>query len=409
MTPSLASRLAGLACAVGLSLASWGARADDWPQYRGTSRDGRSAEKISQAWPAGGPKVLWRKALGTGYSGIAVVAGKAYTLFGSGGDEVLAAYEAATGKELWRVRLDRDRNDEMGSGPRSTPTVDGDLVFALGASGKLYAVDAKTGAQKWRKDLVTEFEARVPQWGISTVPIVEGDLLLVDVGGRRNCSLVAFEKATGKVRWTVETDKPGYSTPIALTFEGVRQALFFTGSSLVSVAPATGQVYWRVPWETSYDVNAAAPVFIAPDKVFISSSYDKGAQVLRMKKEGAGVAVEQLWRSRVMKNHFNSSVLVDGVLYGFDDATLKAIDAVTGEERWKARGYGKGSLLWADGHLLVLSDQGELGLVEATPQAFREKVRVAVVKGKTWTMPTLAEGRLYVRTEAELVVLDLKA
>lgn len=392
-----------------LALGALAVGAEDWPQYRGAARDGRSGEKIAKAWPATGPKVLWRTALGTGYSGVTVAAGRAYTLFGSGGDEVLAAFDAATGRELWRVRLDRDRYDEMGSGPRSAPTVDGDAVFALGASGKLYAVDAKSGALAWRKDLVNEFEARVPQWGISTAPIVEGDLLLVDVGGRRDCSLVAFEKASGKVRWTAETDRPGYSAPIAVTFEGVRQALFFTGSSLVSVAPATGKVYWRVPWQTSYDVNAAAPVFVPPDKVFISSSYDKGAQVVRMKRQGDGVAVEPLWRSRVMKNHFNSSVLADGVLYGFDDATLKAIDPVSGEERWKARGYGKGSLLWADGHLVVLSDAGELALVEATPEAFREKARAAVIQGKTWTMPTLADGRLYVRSEKELVVLDLKA
>lgn len=402
-------RRARLACLVAVAALATLARAEDWPQYRGAGRDGRSGEKIAKAWPAGGPKVLWRSALGSGYSGIAVAAGKAYTLFGTGGDEVLAAYDAASGKEQWRVRVDRDRYDEMGSGPRSTPTVDGSMVYALGASGKLFAVDAETGAVRWKKDLVSEFEARVPQWGISTVPLAEGELLLVDVGGRRDCSLVAFEKATGKTRWTVETDKPGYSTPIALTFEGVRQVLFFTGSSLVSVAPATGKVYWRVPWQTSYGVNAATPVFVAPDKVFISSSYDKGAQVLRMKSQGDGVAVEPLWRSRVMKNHFNSSVLADGVLYGFDDATLKAIDPVSGEERWKARGYGKGSLLWADGHLVVLSDQGELALVEATPEAFREKARVGVIQGKTWTMPTLADGRLYVRSEKELVVLDFKA
>jgi outer membrane protein assembly factor BamB len=385
------------------------AAAADWPQYRGPGRDGRSAETgLVSSWPTAGPRVVWRAALGNGYSGIAVAEGRVFTQFGNGRDEYAIAFDAATGKELWRARTDADRHDGQGSGPRSTPTVEGGTVYALSALGKLHAFAAGSGARRWTSDLVQEYGARVPQWGVSTSPLVEGDLLLVDAGGRAGHSLLALDKKTGKLAWASQTDQAGYSAPLAVTVDGQKQVLFFTGTSLVSVSPRDGKALWRVPWETSYDVNAAMPVFVPPDRVFISSGYDKGAQVLRVKRQGAGAAVEPVWRSRVMKNHFNSSVLVDGSLYGFDDGTLKSIDAASGEERWRARGFSKGSLLFADGHLWVLSERGLLALVEATPEAYREKARVQLFEARTWTMPSLADGRLFVRSEEELVALAVK-
>jgi outer membrane protein assembly factor BamB len=400
--PALAAFLAPV-----LALATPAAAAD-WPQYRGPNRDGRSPETgLARSWPAAGPPVLWRAALGNGYSGLAVARGRVYTQFGNGRDEYIVAFDAASGKELWRARTDADRDDGQGGGPRSTPTVEGGLAYALSAQGKLSAFDAATGARRWGSDLVREVGARVPQWGVSTSPLVEGNLLLVDAGGRPGHSLVALDKKSGKLAWAAETDQAGYSAPLTVAVDGVKQVLFFTGTSLVAVAPGDGRALWRVPWETSYDVNAAMPVFIPPDLVFISSGYDKGAQVLRVKRQGSGAAVEAVWRSRVMKNHFNSSVLVDGALYGFDDGTLKAIEARSGAERWKERGFAKGSLLYADGHLYVLSERGLLALVEATPEAYREKARFQLFEAKTWTMPSLADGRLFVRSEGELVALDV--
>jgi hypothetical protein len=189
--------------------------------------------------------------------------------------------------------------------------------------------------------------------------------------------------------------------------QGVRQVLFFTGSSLVSVTPVDGKVLWSVPWKTSYDINAAMPVLVAPDKVFISSGYDTGAAVYQIKKSGSTWSTEEVWKSSVMKNHYNSSILYEGHLYGFDDSTLKCINALTGEESWKQRGFAKGSLLLADGHLLVLSEEGLLALVEATPSAYKEKARAQILEGKTWTMPSLAGGKLYLRNQKEMVALDI--
>jgi outer membrane protein assembly factor BamB len=380
----------------------------DWPRYRGPKGDGVSKETgLLKAWPASGPRVLWRAKLGTGYSGMAVVGSRLFTMFGSGGNEYAAAFDATSGKELWRTRTDRDRPDGQGGGPRATPTVDGNLVYVLGAEGALAALDAASGKARWSVDLVAQHGARVPDWGVSTSPVVEGNLLLVNAGGSNGRSLLGLDKATGKLVWASESDVPGYSTPLVLDLAGTRQAIFFAGSSLISVAPQTGKKYWSVPWQTSYDVNAAMPVFVPPDKIFISSSYDTGGQLLRVVAKGGGPAAETVWRNRVMKNHFNTSVYVAGHLYGFDDATLKCIEPQSAAECWKQRGFGKGSLLVADGHLWVLSDDGELALVEVAPGGYREKARARVLQGKTWTMPTLAGKRLYVRSESELVALDV--
>jgi outer membrane protein assembly factor BamB len=399
----------GIAAGLTLWLAAGAAPADGWPQYRGPGRNGVSKETgLLKAWPEGGPKALWRASLGDGYSGIAVAGGRACTMYSRGEDELVACFDARTGKELWKLRTDANRTDEMGAGPRSTPTIDGDLLFALGAKGMLYALKAATGEQVWSKDLKEEYGARVPRWGVATEPLVEGNLLVIDAGGRPGASLVALDKATGRTAWTAHDDKPGYSAPIAVTIHDVRQIVSFSASSLVGVAAADGRVLWSLPWETSYDVNAAAPVFVPPDLVFVSSGYDKGAGVYRLTKTAGGAwQAEEVWKSRVMKNHFNSSVLLGSHLYGFDNATLKCIDAHTGEEKWEQRGFAKGSLLVADGHLVIFSESGLLALAEASPDAYVEKARAQILEGRTWTMPSLAGGTLFLRNQAEMVALDV--
>lgn len=380
----------------------------DWPRYRGPAGDGISEERgLAKAWPPSGPKVVWRVPLGDGYSGIVVSAGSLYTMYSRDGSEFAAAFDAATGREKWKVRLDSTFPSDMGDGPRSTPVVDRDMVIALGARGKLVGVRTTDGSTLWMKDLTDEFGTTPPHWGVSTSPVIDNDLVLIDAGGGPGRSLVALERATGRTRWTASNDRPGYSTPLPVDLHGTRQILNFSGTSLVSVSAADGKVLWSIPWKTAYEVNAAMPVFIPPDRVFISSSYDTGGAVYRITKTGAGMSAEEVWKNRVMKNHFNSSVYSGGSLYGFDDKTLKCVDASNGEERWRQSGFAKGSLLMADGHLIILSESGLLALAEATPEAYREKGRFQILEGRTWTMPTLSSRKLYLRNQKEMVAVDL--
>lgn len=380
----------------------------EWPQWRGPNRDGISKETgLLKTWPTSGPKILWRAPSGEGYSGISVANGRAYTMYGQGNDELLICLDAATGKEIWRFKMDNQFYNDQGNGPRSTPVVDGNLVFVQGAKSMLLAVRADNGAKVWGIDLKKEYGAKIPTWGVSTTPLVEGDLLLVDVGGKSGHSICAFNKNTGKLVWNSQSDEPGYSAAIAVTMNGVRQAIFFTGTAAVSVSPKDGKMFWRYPWQTSYDVNAATPIFIPNDKIYISSGYGVGAAVLRVENHDGAMRVEPVWRSRVMKNHFSSSILHDGYIYGFDDAILTCIDANTGEQEWQQRGFQKGSLIFADGHLIILGERGNLALVEATPTGYKEKAKAEVLRGKCWTMPTLAGGKLYIRNQSEMLCLDM--
>ena len=407
----------------GISIAG----ASDWPQWRGSNRDGISQEMgFLKEWPNSGPQALWRIPLGQGFSGISVVGGRVYTMFSKDNDEFVVCLNASNGEKIWRFRSDGNYDESMGgNGPRATPTIDGEFLFTVSAHGKLYALNTESGEKVWSHDLQGEFGSEMPRWGFCTSPLVEGDLLLVEVGGKDGKSIVAFDKRNGEVIWSSHTDILGYSSPIAVTIGGIRQLIVFTGAQLVSVSPENGSLYWKYPWQTQHDVNAATPVFIPPDKIFISSGYGKGAAVVRVRvmappetsagKNGgeeshenhAEIKVEEIWKNQEMKNHFATSVLHGEYLYGFDNAILKCMDANTGAEMWKTRGFGKGTLMLADEHLIILGDRGKLALAEATPSAYYEVGSSEVLSGLCWTVPTLADGRLYARNEKEMVCLDM--
>lgn len=383
---------------------------DDWPQFRGPGRDGISNEtNLLSKWSEDGPEVLWRRALGHGFSGISVVERRLFTMYSDGSDEWLTAIDTASGRRLWRVHVDSNFSNDQGDGPRATPTVASGVVYALSAKGRLLAAAMDSGEELWKKDLKVEVGAKVPTWGVSTSPLVEGNLLILDAGGRPGASLVALDRMTGDLVWKSGSDKAGYAAPIAIEVGGKRQILSFSGSRLSAVTPSTGEILWTKKWKTSWDVNAATPIFVPPDRVFVASGYDTGAALLRVTSTDTDTRAEEVWRTRAMKNQFSSSVYVDGYIYGFDNSTLKSIDAATGEDTWKERpGLGHGSLFYADGKLVILGERGTLLLIDADPSEFKELARARIFNSKCWTVPTLSGGRLFLRDETELLALDFK-
>lgn len=383
--------------------------ANDWPQWRGPNGDGLSTETgLLTTWPEGGPEILWQAGSGDGYSGMSVADGRLYTLYGRDSDELLVCLDAESGEQIWQYRVDSKFTNNFGHGPRCTPTVDGNIVYGLSANGKLVALNAIKGSEVWKIDLVKKFGAKIPTWGISTSPLIYNNYLLVDVGGSGENGFMAFNKKNGKVVWKTKTDMPGYSVPMIVTVNGLKQALNFSGNELISVNPETGEKYWAFPWRTSYDVNAATPIFVSPDKVFVSSGYDVGGALLQISAGKGMASVEQIWKNRVMRNHFATSLLLGDYLYGFDNDKFKCINIYTQEEKWVTRGFGKGSATYADGHIILLSERGKLVLIQATPEKYIKKASAQILKGRCWTVPTLANGKLFIRNQKKILAIKMK-
>jgi outer membrane protein assembly factor BamB len=385
----------------------------DWPRFLGPHGNGISDETgLLRSWPEKGPQEIWRVPIGTGYSGLAISNGRIYTMDSRKEAEYLVCLNAENGREIWRNEvgpLFKEQLMAMGDGPRSTPTIDGEVVYALSASGHLRAATMPTGATIWKIDVKEEFEFDPPQWwyGFSSSPFIDQNMLLLNVGGKGSRSIAALDKKTGETIWAAHQDIAAYSTPIAIEFGGTPQRVFVTGLNVVSVS-REGKILWRYPWDGGSFLKIAKPVFVPPDKIFVSASYGIGAVLLQMQPQGDSLAVHEVWKSKVMANHFQTSLLLGKYLYGFDDGTLKCLEAETGKEMWAKRQLGKGSLICADRMLIILSERGQLVLAEANPQQYVELASAQVLTGRTWTPPSLANGRLYLRHQSEVVCLKLK-
>ena len=380
----------------------------EWPQWRGPQRNGMSLESdLLTKWSPEGPPVLWKVKGGEGFSSLAISEGRVFTMVDRDDVEFVLGLDAETGKELWKVESARSfKESQGGNGPRSTPTLDGDRVYTLGATGILLCLNNRTGEILWKRNILDDFDTENLYWGVSTSPLVEKDMLLVNVGGA-GTSVVAFNKYSGDVIWKKHTDVASYSSPISITVEGVREIVFFCGRSIVGLSPVDGQLHWRQEWTTLSDMNIATPIFSDP-LLFISSGRGTGSGVFRLRRLGESVRAEVQWTSKIMRNHFNGCVLVGEHVYGFDNAILKCIRLEDGEVMWADRSVGKGSLISASGHLFILEEHGDIGVVEATPEEYREKGRMNILDYKSWTPPAIAGGRLYVRDQKNIACLDLR-
>lgn len=381
-----------------------------WTDFRGPDRDGHYREQpIRTEWPSSGLTPMWKQPIGAGYASFVVARGRAFTIEQRGANEVASAYDVATGRELWTSTWRAAFRESMGGdGPRATPTWSDGRVYVLGGQGELRCLAEDSGAVIWRTNILEDAQAENLQWGMSAAPLVVDDTVVVLPGGPNGQSVVAYDRRTGTRAWSALDDRQAYSSPMLVTLGGVRQIVVFAAARVMGLTPDRGEVLWEHPWKTSYDVNASQPLVTAPNRLFISSGYGTGAAVLELTPAGGRFAVREVWRNIMMKNQFSSSVLLDGHIYGLDESILASVDAATGERNWKGGRYGYGQIMLAGGHLIVVTEAGELALVRATPEQHVELARFPVLDGKTWNHPVIAGGILLVRNVNEMAAFDLR-
>ena len=401
------------------------ANAADWPQWRGPDRTGHvpAGERVPGALPAE-PKVVWRVAAGEGFASPVVSGGSVFHLDNKDGEEVAHAVEAATGKELWSAKIFSSHRDGFGIGPRCTPVADGGRVFVQSAKGEFQCLSGQDGKVIWRKNFTEDFgaiyigekgkAAGASRHGASGSPVIDGENIIVQVGGTNGASIVAFKKATGDVVWKAESDQTAYAAPILATVAGVRQFLSFTADALIGLDPATGRLLWRVPLKTGLGRHVTTPVVIGD--IVVVASHQVGLVATRLAKTADGVSASEAWVNKGMGINFSSPVAVGGHLYGLGPAkNLVCIDAATGALAWEKTGIiqtsgdkAEAAFLVMGGNILTLTDSGELVLFAADPAGYKEVGRTQAC-GNTWCNPAYSAGRLYMRDGRELMCLELLA
>jgi hypothetical protein len=415
----------------------------DWPDFLGPHRDGKSDERgLPQQWSKQHPPILWQQPIGTGYAGPTIAAGRLFHFSRVGDSARLICRDAETGEELWKCDYPTDYEDLLGynNGPRATPVVDGPNVFTFGAEGILQCVRAADGEKLWRIDTANQFNVVKDFFGVGSTPLVLGELLLVNVGGSPpggpanvyeangrvktdDCAVVAFEKATGKVRWKTGQDLASYASPVVAKFKDRDVVFVFARAGLLAIDPAQGKTLARFPWRAQKleSVNASSPVFV-DNEIFISETYELGSALLRF----TGNAFEEIWtdrkrrRDRAMALHWNTPIVEGGYIYGSSgyhapDAELRCVEWRSGKVLWSEPNMGRASLLLVDGVLICLTEDGVLRIVRATPEKYDELAKweltakdgAPLLKYPAWTAPALAHGLLYVQGADRLVCLEL--
>jgi outer membrane protein assembly factor BamB len=377
-----------------------------WTDFRGPGRDGRYDEAPVSI--RGIEKPVWKQPVGGGYASFVVAHGRAFTIEQRRRQEVVTAYSLTTGRELWAHGWDAAFQESMGGdGPRACPTWHDGKVYALGAEGELRCLDAQTGKRIWSHNILSDNRAQNLTWGMAAAPLVVDDKLIVLPGGPAGKSVVAYDRLTGAPVWKALDDKASYTSPMLVTLGGKRQLLIVTAGRMVGLTVEDGSLLWQYPWTTEYDINAAQPLVIGGNRVFISAGYGHGSAVVEITPSDKDFQVRQVWSTNRMKNKFSSSVLHEGYIYGLDEAILACISAETGELKWKGGRYGYGQVLLAGKNLIVSTETGDIVAVEATPERHHEIARLAAISGKTWNVPALADGYLLVRNAAEMACFKL--
>jgi outer membrane protein assembly factor BamB len=381
-----------------------------WTNFRGPNRDGRYDEMaVLTQWPADGLKPVWKQPIGVGYASFVVADGRAHTIEQRRGQEVVTAYDVATGRELWKQGWNAVYSDSTGDGPRSTPTWDDGRLYALGATGELRCLDAKTGSVFWGRNILSDNQASNLSWAMAASPLVVDDKVIVLPGGTSGKSVVAYNKMTGAPVWKSQNDTAAYVSPMLMTLAGRRQIVVVSSSRVMGLVPEDGSLLWSYTWDTDMGINVSQPIMVSQNRFFISAGYGKGAALVEVSGSGNAFAARTIWENNNMKNKFNSSVLHEGYIYGLDEGILTCLDVNTGVRKWKGGRYGYGQVIVASGYLIVSSATGELALVKATPDQFSEVARFAAIEGQTWNYPAIAGGKLLVRNANQMAAYNIAA
>jgi outer membrane protein assembly factor BamB len=402
--------LAALVCSFAITAT---AMPQDWPQILGPTRNGvYVGPPITRMLPKSGAPLVWKREVGAGFAGPAVSAGRLVLFHRVVARETVEAMDAATGKTIWTVDYPTAYRDDFGfdEGPRAIPLIAGGRVFTHGADGILQALDFASGNRLWAVDTRRDFSVAKGYFGAASSPLVDGDRVLLNVGGR-NAGIVAFDVATGKTVWTATSDEASYSSPVVADIAGQRTAVFFTRTGLVALDPVSGSVRYQHRWRArvAASVNAATPLVIN-DRIFLSASYGTGATLLQV----ANGTVKPVWSSdESLSNHYSTSVHRDGYLYGFEGRqefgqSLRCIELATGKVMWNVDGFGAGTLLIAGDQLVITRESGELVLAPASPKAFQPAARAQLIPGIVRAYPALSAGTLFVRNENTLAAFSLR-
>jgi outer membrane protein assembly factor BamB len=412
---------------------SLSAAGNPWPGFRGPDRDSHYDQKtILTNWPANGLTLLWRQPCGGGYSSFAIAQGLAFTIEQRRDNEVAVAYNFKDGYEIWTSAWpDHFQEYFSEEGPRSTPTFSDGKVYALGAMGELRCLDAATGKMLWSHNILVEYHASVPTYGIASSPLVLGDKLIVQSSAGNGKSVLCYDKRDGKLLWSALDDVTGYASPSLVNLAGQDQIIICAETRTLGLSSEDGKILWEYPWRVLHNqLPIAQPLPLSSNRFLLSAGYFTGCAAVEVslspserKKSGAeislspsdgeraGVRVDlsarTLWQNKNLKNKFSSSVFWQGYIYGLDEDILTCLDATTGERKWKDGRYGYGQLLLANGHLIILSGEGELALVKAIPERFEELARFQAIKGKTWNHPAIADGKILVRNAQEMACFQI--
>jgi outer membrane protein assembly factor BamB len=386
--------------------------AGDWPQWQGPDRTNLSTETgLLKQWPASGPPLAWSVAgVGAGYGSIAIKGDRIFVQGSAGGRSVIYVLNRADGKGVWSKAIGPAGNNDKGSGPRGTPTVDGDRVYVLTENGDLACLRTADGGAVWQRNILKDFGGRNIGWLISESPLVDGNHVIVTPGGS-SAGMVALDKMSGQTAWVAKelSDEAGYASAIVADVQGVRTIMTLTGEAGIGVRAADGKLMWRARNVANRTANITTPVF-SDNKVFYTSAYGTGAALLGLTAQGGEIKAQEIYFTREMQNHHGGVVLVNGYLYGFNNSILSCLKFTTGETMWRHRSVGKGSLTYAEGHLYLLGEDNVVGLAEAVPSAYRETGRFKIAdKGlPSWAHPVVSGGRLYIRNQDTLAAYDIR-